>query len=486
MSLTQKLLRQFGHYIGGNFLGLVLGFATFPILTRMLTQEDYGTLSLITASVAVALAIAKGGLSDAIIRFYPEYSSSPDRLRTFNSTLVGRGLALSAIVATIYTACCLFASRVFGIQRSFVGAFALMGAVVLLRPLNTIVLNYLRAAGRTLFYNSVILFIRVATAVVGVALLYASRGSLSWYLLGTVVAEVFALLILWTWYLRTYDAPLTGVSPALAWQLIAFGVPLLATELGYLLLQYTDRYLLAAFRGEAELGLYSVGYSLPSYLNDLILFSVSYSVVPAYTQLYATRGREETEAFLASAARYFVIAVVPMCVGYAAVSHDLIVALASDRYGNASQFSPLILAGVVFLGFNYLLYAGLYVNKKSKQILATMIASLGINVVVNIILIPRFGAYGAAAATLAACLSSSVLTAALSFRFLRIRLPWSTLFYYLFASALMWFAVDAIETRSHWLNLAAKIPVGVIVIAIAVAVRERDLRTWLVARMPRS
>lgn len=482
MSATRNLIRQFGHFFGGNALGLLLGFVSFPVLTRVLPQADYGALSLITASAAFAVAIAKGGLSDAIIRFYPDYAKSPDRLREFNSTVAGRGLVLAVLVAALYTGGALFGSRALGIQRAFVGAFALMGVYVLLRPLNIIVLNYLRATGRTLFFNGTTLFLRAASVSIGLALLFISGGQLVAYLTGTVVAELLGLALLWAWYLRTFEVSFSAVSPGLAWRLAAFGLPLLATELGYLLLQYTDRYLLAALRGEAELGLYSVGYNLPAYLNDLVLFSVSYAVVPAYTQIFAARGRKETEEFLSKALRYFVAGVVPMCVGYAAVSHDLIVALASERYAEASRFSPLILLGVVFLGMNYVLYAGLYVNKRSNEILASMIASLVINVGANLLLIPTYGAFGAAISTLIACACSSVITAALSFRFLRIDLPWGTLAYYLATSAVMWLVVQACQTGNHWLNLLVKLPVGAIVVALAVAVREREIRTWALAR----
>jgi peptidoglycan/xylan/chitin deacetylase (PgdA/CDA1 family) len=68
MSPFKKFIKQFSHFLSGSILSQLFSFVTFPILTRVLTKEQYGILGLVTTTMLFAVAIAKAGLSDGIIR----------------------------------------------------------------------------------------------------------------------------------------------------------------------------------------------------------------------------------------------------------------------------------------------------------------------------------------------------------------------------------------------------------------------------------
>jgi len=74
MTPIRKLFSHFLHFFSGNALTVLLGLISFPILTRMLTREEYGILGLVSTTMLVLVALAKAGLSDGIIRYYKEYS----------------------------------------------------------------------------------------------------------------------------------------------------------------------------------------------------------------------------------------------------------------------------------------------------------------------------------------------------------------------------------------------------------------------------
>ncbi len=453
---------------------LLLGLVSFPILTRVLSEDDYGVLSLIIVATSIAAAVAKTGLSDGIIRYYREFSDAPQQLRTFTSTVVFRGIALAALATVAYLIITPLMERALALPRAAGTAFTIMGAYLFFRPLNMIVLNYLRATGRTIFYNGVFLFIKVAAIGLGLLLLFGFGRQIAAYCAGFAAAELLGALILWTWLLRKYPVSWPAVSGELSWRLISFGLPLLATEVGYLLLIYFDRYVIAMFNGTAALGHYTVGYNLSAYINDLVQFSVASAIVPIYTELYTTHGKPETQRFLARALKYYVIGVIPLCAGYAVVARDAIVILASEKYAPAASFSPLIVCGLVFMGMNYILYAGLYLTKRTNQIMLTMAAAVAVNIGLNLWLVPSWGPLGAATATLVACAISSVLTAVLSFRHLPIRLPWSSVMFYGVSALTMMWLLEKIQISSPWLDLAVKVPMGVLVMLCAMLIRDRQ------------
>ena len=459
MSALRTLGVHFLHFFSGSFAQMLVGLVSFPIFTRILSTEDYGTMSLISVFVAVAVAVAKGGLSDGIIRFYGEYAAT-NRLPTFTATVVFRGLVLVTIVTAVYVAMSADLHDLLGIPNTAATAFLVMAAALFVRPMNIIVSNFLRATGHTLFYNLVAVGLRIVAVGLGVTLLLVFDHQIAANFAGIVISEVLAALVLWRWFAKNYSMQPSLVSSELAWTLMAFGLPLLATELGYLLLIYSDRFILAMYHGPATLGVYTVGYSLPQYISDLVLFSVSYSIVPIYTDLYNRKGPAETQAFLGSALKYYVMGILPLVVGYTAVCRDAVVFLASKKYAEAAEFSPIIVTGLAFLGMNYVLYAGLYLQKRSKLILLSMAVALVMNIVMSLILVPRHGSWGASIAMLIACATSSVTTSVLSFRYLPIKLPYGALLRYGVASFAMWWLLSMIETGSPLGNLAVKIPAG--------------------------
>lgn len=485
MASIGQLLKHFSHFFGGNMLGLLLSLLTFPILTRLLTHEEYGVLALVNTTVAMVVALAKGGLSDGIIRFYRDYASDPTRLRVFTATVLTRALLLSAIVVALYL---FFIPRVqtqLRIDASFAAAFTVMAVYLAVRPLNIVVLNYQRATGKTLLFNGTELAVRTLGIALSLGLLLWVTRDLTGYFVGIAVAEIIGSVILFRWLLSNYTFAPGNVSKDLTWSLARFGVPLLLTELSYLLLQSADRYILVAYHGEAVLGEYSVGYNIPAYINQLVMFPLSYAIVPLYTDMYAKEGVTHTQAFLNRVLNYYIGGILLLCAGYAAVAQDTIVLLASTTYAETASFSPIILVGLVFLGMNYILNAGLYLKKRTLHMLAIMLAAALLNIALNLMLIPYWGATGAAIATVVSCVGSTLLTCVLSFRYMPLRVDLYNIAYYSVWAAVVFVGVSAVAVQTPWAALFAKLAVGFILAAAAVIYREQQVRRLLLGRLRR-
>ncbi len=476
MSSLRRLAVQFGHFFSGNALSMLLGLVTFPILTRLLSQAEYGMLGIVTTTVSLAVVAAKGGLSDGIVRFLREYNADPERRVLFTSTVVVRGVLLAAIVTAAYLLLIPHLLPRMGIDRAFLGAFLVMGLYLFARPLNIIVYNYLRALQRSLLYNAIGLAGRVAGVALALGLLVFVAHGLWGYFLGLALAEAAVTLALFTWLLRNYQVRLGAVSSTLSWQLVRFGLPLLATELMYLLLRSGDRFLVQYYLGDSAVGVYSVGYTLPSYINDLVMFSLSYAVVPIYVELFGKDGAAATSEFLGRALRYYVIGMIVLCAGYAATATDLIVVLASEKYRESAAFSGWILLGLALLGATTILNAGLYLQKRTMLMLLTMAAGLVANFATNAVLLPLLGVQGGAYATLVAGVVMVGVTVALSFRHLPIAFDWRNAAVYLVLLGVPLLLLAAIQTGSAWLNLALKVGLGGALTAAVVLWREPEVR----------
>ena len=97
MSEVGKLVAHAGQYLAGRAGLMLLGFLSFPVLTRMLSVSQYGELSLALKLCLLWTVLSKCGIQNAALRFFPEHSKqSPQAKLACSSTLIISVAAISA------------------------------------------------------------------------------------------------------------------------------------------------------------------------------------------------------------------------------------------------------------------------------------------------------------------------------------------------------------------------------------------------------
>jgi O-antigen/teichoic acid export membrane protein len=475
MSSLKKFAIQFSHFFTGMGLAQLLSLITFPILTRALSKEQYGILGLVTTTMLIAVAISKAGLSDGIIRFHAEYSADPEKRAVFSSTVLVRGLLFSTLAVVLYAAAIPYITHSLRIEDKYLACFAIMAVYLFIRPLNIIALNFLRVNDKTLLLNAANLAEKALSVGLSLVLFFYIFHDLYGFFIGVVAAEFALSIALYSWFFRQYSVKPSAASRELAAKLIKFGIPLLVGECAFLALSYADRYLIVAYYNEAILGVYTVGYNLAMYLANMIMFSISYSIVPIYVELYSKEGREKTEEFIQRSMHYLIVIFIPVCFGYAAVSRELFITLASPKYASAADFSPIILVGSIFFALNSVTNAGLYIAKRSMTILSIMLSAVAIKIIMNILLLPKYGVMGAAFSTLIPCVMTTIAGALLAHKYIRIKINMNKMLYYVALSACMYLIVRLIAFPSAGLSLAVKVIVGILIVAVGTIYKEKEI-----------
>jgi len=480
MPPLKRFFINYSHFFTGQTIATLFGFISFPVFTRVLTQEEYGIMSLVATTMVLVVAFAKGGLSGGIVRFYAEYNESHEQRTLFSSTIFFQGLILSAVSVLIYLLALLFAPTVLGIKKTYVPYFMMMSVYVFIRPMNIIVLNVLQTSGKTIFFNVVAVIEKGCPIIFCVPMVLYIIGQFSGYFMGLVLAEGVVSLVLFVWFFATYEVDIKKVSGKLALDLIGFGLPLLLSEISYFFLTYVDRYLILSFQGEGALGLYSVGQNMAFYVFGIMMLSLTSSIVPLYVTTYRNEGREKTEEFLSKVTHYMLLLMIPAWFGYYAVSKDIFIAFASEKYAPAASISTIILLGSFCFGMNSLFSAGLFLQKKTRQMSAILFAGFVVNISANLLLLPKYGVLGSAIASLVGYIVVVTLMAILSNRYIAIKISGTHIFYYLILSAGMFFVLSYIETGSHWWNLIVKLTCGVMIVVPGVLYKEKEVLDKLI------
>ncbi len=480
-SKVRKLFGHSSHYAIGTVLATLSHLVTFPVLTRIFSVADYGILSLITVGISTVLAISKLGLTTSAVRMYEECRSEGGQfsIENYYSTFFITACAAGSLISLAYAAFVfLFYDKLF--DSAWSGLFLFAAFIICCRTVNAILCSFLRAEQRTKFFNA----FSVALTYLGSGLsiflaLFIIKGLWGFYT-AQFIAESVALIILFRHLAKRYRPKLNDFSLPLLRISLKFGLPLVGLEFLNHILTYGDRFLIQLFCNPDALGIYSVGYNLASYVSNILLVPLSFAVTPVLMETWARDGEEATRRFLTSTTRYVALVFFPVLAGFITVGDELLLLLASAKYREAGIIIPFAVIGAGFFALANVFNAGLIIHKKTGKILLYSFIAATLNILLNLLLIPKSGIIGAAIATLIAYGFFFIAISISSFALLSFPLRYGKIFLYLLLSVVMAGCTTMITLDNLLLSLVCKILSGIIVYAVLVVLLDREVRAIVV------
>ena len=454
---------------------MVAGLISFPILTRIFSVADYGTLGLVTTTITIAIAITKMGFPNAIVRFYEE-SKASNRLVNYFSTMFFSSLFTAAVVTVLFVIVLqLLPAGI--LNNRFSMLLSLASILIFTRCTCGILTSFLRAEQRTKLYNLIGIFNRYGSLACSIFLVFfIIKKGLYGFFIGQIIVSIIMLSFLLIVYRGRIKIGLQYFCPAELKRAVRFGFPLLWAEMGHLILSYADRYFIQLYLGSAALGLYTAGYNLTTYVTEVVIYPINYAMTPIYMNILVTQGERQTKEFLTKLFTYFLLVMIPAVFGFIAVGKDLITFLASAKYAEVYLILPYIVIGQAVYACTIILNSGLFINKKTFVVTYVMSGASILNIILNSVLIPLYGILGAAQATLVSYLFYAVVLTYCSMREFSFKIEYRRICFYLLASGIMFFIVRRINFPSSLTTFLVKVPVGALIYAIAVVFFDQEIR----------
>lgn len=384
-------------YSVSNGVVMLLGFISFPILTRFLDNTQFGILRYYETLMLLGVALIKFGTPHAIVRFYP-YDGDARRMRDFGTNMVLLPLVLSGSTWMLCAAGLLLWAWASG--SGFLPLFWCAVVMVPMLAATNIVQMVIRASERSdiLMATRVIARMLELVLVLG-AVILVQQSALAVYG-GKIIAAALLLAWLAHWMYRNVRVSRDSVDLGAFRSGLVYGFPLMATELAFSVLANLDRVLLKHLTGDfAVVGIYAIGYSLAMQLNVFISATLSEAFTPVVMRAYETGGSTAVRALkerVLLPMTYAVMAIIAMLL---VSGQDLLVALSGpDKAASGEVF---IVVGITMS--TYALFAianyGLQLKKRTMQVLTITLGAALLNIALNFFLIPRMGYMGAAWAT---------------------------------------------------------------------------------------
>ena len=474
MSLIRKLIQHGSTYMFGEVVIMLAGFISFPIFTRILDKEEYGTMSLITISLALVETFASAGLRHSSQRFYAEYEHE-GQARAFYSTTVLSSLAfgMAATLGIVLITRILAWANLLADKTATI--FSIAAILVVARVMAKIIGCIYRIKERPGTYALFAILSKYAAMGLAIYFVMVRLYGLLGYFAGLLAGELLVLLVLLLVMVKELGPPARPFSSPMLRRMIAYGFPLVVASFAGVLLASGDRYVIGLLRGPADVATYSVPYNLCSYIKDVLVTGMEFAFIPLIMNEWSRADRSRTREIVRHVIRLYCLVALPTVFGVCALGERFIVALASSKYAGASSILPYVVTGEMLHGLFAPLMIGLYFYQQTRQLALLTWLAAGANVVLNFALIPAFGLQGAALATLLSYVLLMVAGMSRAAKFFPVVLPWRYLVAYAACAALMYGFLAVLSALFPSLGLLALIAAGIGFYVLAASLADRDL-----------
>lgn len=388
---------------GAQFASLIV----LPINTRYLTAADYGVLDL-SQQVSIVLALLMGmNLSESIGYFLTKQLSLRDRACVLGSALFG-GLAAGFAVALAGWFLAPDLSRMVFTSPEYAPFLRLVLWCIPLSFMVEVGIAWLRVENRTTQYVKAIA-LRTSVSVIGTVIGVAALHGQIWGVLGaTVLALICAAALLSVYMFRVYSL---NFDLGIFRKLVKFSFPLGVGGLGMFIIHFGDRFLLPHYRPLGDLGVYSVAYKLG------MMISLAYGCFHLYwsAQIYQIARREDAGLVIARTFSYLMLI---LTVGALALVFGSIPALrlfTRPAFYGAARLVPVIVLAYYVRGIGDFFRCLFLVEGRPSHDAAVNWIGACACIVGYVTLIPKWGIWGAAIATLIAFSLIGVLSVAWSY-----------------------------------------------------------------------
>jgi len=364
-----------------------------PIYTRLLTPDDYGTMSLVAVTLALIQSFSALALDQAAGRWFVDATDEAGRRRPF-ATWAWTNFATASCAAAVLG----FGSEM--VSQRISGGVTLapwLRLVALTLPLSvasSVGMTWLRMQRRawatvgfvtgTTLFQITLTFILVAGFKQGLFGLYMAQ------VVSGAVALVVALRMAGGAMLpRYFDAALLRV-------MLRYSTPLIPAAIAVWVVGSVDRFFVQRYVSTAAVGVFSIGVSIASFMTMAVwAFQQAWSP-------FALSIHQESDAHTTYATAFL-----GYCVGgaFAVAGLSLFAPIAirifaTPSYDRASEVVGTMAMSYVLMGLGSVVTIGYSIARASRPTAIAVGVAAAVTIALNALLVPRYGMVGSAIATL--------------------------------------------------------------------------------------
>lgn len=473
-------IRNSSFFLFGRFLSMVMNLSAQVLMVRYLATNEYGAFAYGLAVVAFLQYVAALGLQEAISRFVPIYHENREYEKLFGTIVLVAG-AVTTTGLLIIAAVRMWVSH-FLVHDAL--AIHLLAILIVLVPVDAAdalldgLLASFTCGARDIFIRKYL--IGPGLKLGAVLLLILRHSSVKFLAYGYLVASILGVLLYILMLKRVLDRQ--RLLPHLtlkkikipAKEVLSYVVPGLTSIFATAAIPSISIFLLGEMRTMTDVAYYRVVLPLAQ-LNGVVMASFTLLYTPAAARLFAKSHFSAINTLYWETAAWMSVLSFPIFAATFSFAKPLTVFMYGTRYQPSVPVLALLSLASYFntsLGFNL---QTLKVLGQLRFITVVSILAVTADIALNMLLIPQFGALGAALGTVAAAITYNLLLQLgllLTSQFNAFDRRYLSIYLTVALSALGLLFVQNVTA----MNLYVALPLGGVVSLCVVAITKRKLR----------
>jgi O-antigen/teichoic acid export membrane protein len=415
----RKLGKQTAIYGFGSILNKMLGFILIPLYNNFIPIGEYGNLAVMEITILFLTSILHFGIFTGHQRYF-FIEKEKNNYGTFLFNNYSGNLVITLILILPFLVFSSHISVLFFDNISQTHNLRIMFWIVVAEILCTVpfqILQFEEKPGRYILLSIFKLTLSFLLTIYFVKYLFLGiEGILYARLIGGAATSLIFLIFIIIPRL-TYKLDFS-----LLWLSIRFGLPAIAGNIGYLIFQMNDRYMLNWLSTDIETGKYSFGYKIANFINLIFVSTIGMSFVPS---IFSREKDENNTRYYRKMLTYYCFLIAFIILGFLFFYKDLLALVARNKdYFDGLAVVPVLSLSFMVMGMNFFVGIGLFLKNKMHLFLFPSLAAVILNIVMNFIFIPLWGMMGAAYSTLCSQVVYTVILTVTSGKQYKVDFEW--------------------------------------------------------------
>jgi len=416
-----ELVQSSGFVLVFKVLGALSGYI-FAFVVSKYGAETFGIYQLAFTALMILSVVVKWGLDGATVRFTQEYLASGERGKIKS--------LISKSVLTIFISALAVGLLFFLLRKPLADVFdepnlekAYVWVAIGLLPF--VLLQYYSEALRALKNMKAFSVFQVGTVLILASCIFVllkdmtlPKGEVATlaFVISTVVIAVGAYLV--------FQKSFTKRVGKVAAEQIDFksvlkvGVPLLVSGSLFLVISWTDTLMIGYYKTSADVGIYNIAFKVAT-LITFIQFAVNSIAAPTIASLYAKDNLTALRKYIKQIGVINASFSIPIALFIVLFSEQLL-NLFGAEYTAGTVLLPILAIGQLVNALAGPVMYILNMTGKEKLSQSIMIWMTGLNIILNVVLIPLYGIIGAAIATTISMVTWNVIAAVYVYKYYKV------------------------------------------------------------------
>jgi O-antigen/teichoic acid export membrane protein len=382
-----------------KIIGMILGYIFTLLIAKWYGAETMGLYALSLTMLNIFVTIGLFGFDNSLVKFVADYNSNHKgelvKEVYYKSLIVTTTVSL-ILVYILFINADFFAKNIFK-NEELINFFQIASIAIVpfvLLRVNTAMFRGFKNIKLFSFFQNIMIFIFSILLLTSLYFFYNSKEvTISSQVIAIFITSIFSFILLQKHLFKE-----NILNRVLKYKdILKVSLPMLLTSSMALVMGWTDIIMLGIFRGEADVGVYSVLVKLAT-LTSITLVAINSIAAPKFSELHSKEDMDGLKKVIQHSTKMIFFTTLPIIV-ILSLFPEFVLGMFGKEFIVGATALWILMFGQLINALSGSVGQILNMTGREKILQFTALIALVINIILNYLLAPTYGIIGVAIAT---------------------------------------------------------------------------------------